>query len=537
MNRPASIMTVNDGTNPFSSNLHNTYERNLENLPSQSLVCRSYSLCKGTFITASGTESLSSSPSLLCDHDSAAKDDDNIIIRFTIYPSHNLPNEESNNDHKMIKMDPCLYIRATDFIHSLSTLPSSLPSTETATTNNNNNNNNNKRVNTLEPEYYFIQPHPMIHLDNDTNQKFIALTSIPSSLPSSSEEQKEHLSSPILSNITDLLLDNGIDLITNNRHYWSYHYQSSLLIPEQPIDENNNTSYFPKIQFHYASSASPSKIYLSSKIIFTKTQIEALKDDVLLWNGDHPKSSNSTTNNTNTTKSIPSFQSILQSNTNSNLIAIRALGIIQMKPKEVYDLMLDSDRVRDYNLYSLGRDDIWIHDYSKDDETGSSSGISDDIMSHDNDEDNDCRNQIDNDDNFTSHNRITKVCHGCNKPPLVRKPIPYMTLFHGTEVNIRNGDQYDCNKGYVLATRSAKQVDSNGVMKDSKSYSSKIMLGCTLLLPIHCDEGNYNTDGMTLFINANLVKSPMPYYITKKIGLSSAVNYVNWLRSVSSGNK
>ena len=112
-----------------------------------------------------------------------------------------------------------------------------------------------------------------------------------------------------------------------------------------------------------------------------------------------------------------------------------------------------------------------------------------------------------------------------------------MTLFHGTEVNIRNDAQYDCNKGYVLATRSANQVDSNGVMKDSKSYSSKIMLGCTLLLPIHCDEGNCNTDGMTLFINANLVKSPMPYYITKKIGLSSAVNYVNWLRSVSSGNK
>ena len=297
---------------------------------------------------------------------------------------------------------------------------------------------------------------------------------------------------------------------------------------------------FPNIDITTSSSLSSTSlknnddrfiksVILSQPIItLSKNQISSLQNDVLLWtyngNGDN-----------NSHNDIPNPP---------NSFAIRACGIVPMKPCDLYNLLLDSKRNKEYNLYSCGRNDVWVHDFNiKNTNDNVYESNDDDYADKDFD-----LGLFGNDDCFEKNHhyqqqkrqqtdmhqsdRITKVCNGSNKPPLVRKPIPYMSLIHGQEI-----DTSSPSKGYILSTRSAYQVDSNGVMKNLKSYATEIIIGSSLFLPISIDdnddsieEGNHQS--MTLFINANLVKSPLPYCITKKVGLSGAVNFVNWLRAL-----
>lgn len=426
-------------------------------------------------------------------------------------------------------MYPCLYIRATDLTHSLPTMDGNC--------------HHNHHP-------HLIKPHPMKHLDDDPNQLFIALTSSSSPSPNTTATDEMIQPSPILSNITKLLLKNGVDFVTNTT-YWNYHHQSGIQTTPLPSStslsssSSSNEIYFPQV---YKSEDHNNNDDLKvSKISLSNDQIKTLKQDVLLWIGEAPAIDDQSS------MSIPSFPQLMHNHNSNSFVAIRAYGIIQMKPKELYELILDSDRIKEYNLYSLGRDDIWVHDYEYQ-ETNQTAEEGDEEKDNDeNEESSEADTDGKNHDCYRSAHdnakqkekkpihRITKVCHGTNKPPLVRKPIPYMTLFHCQELTIKSlssnqtNEQFDndhCNdKGYIISARTAKQVDSNGVMKDVKSYSAEIMLGSTLLLPI---DGH---DDLTLFINANVVSSPMPTYLIKKFGLSGAVNYVNWLRSVSMNQK
>jgi ethanolamine utilization protein EutP (predicted NTPase) len=451
---------------------------------------------------------------------------------------------------------PCLYIRANDLVKKLSTLEST---NNVKIMSSNDNDSTCARANFEKNNLnqVFIKPHPMIHLDEDPTQLFIPLASSYTHAAQNNnngqEQQREQeqndqnlktmYSSPYLSFVMDTLLENGLNFI-NNQQQWTYYHQSNI-----QTTLSNDVS-FPNIDIAISVSSNNrlnTSLKLSQPIALSKHQISSLQNDVLLWmhngNGNGDKKNND---------HIPNPP---------NSFAIRACGIISMKPCDLYNLLLDSKRNKEYNLYSCGRNDIWTHDY---DYNGSDDNNSNDNVNKcdgDDDNDDDVNGDYDlgllgNEDCFEKkhhhkqqqqtkkcHYRITKVWHGSNKPPLVRKAIPYMSLIHGQEIETNNIDtklppsmsSLSPSKGYILSTRSAYQVDSNGVMKNSKSYATEIIIGSTLLLPISIDDNNEegnNQNMITLFINANLVKSPLPYCITKKVGVSSAVNFVNWLRAM-----
>jgi len=405
-------------------------------------------------------------------------------------------NSSENTTTSSARKYPCLYIRANDLVANLQKMSSDDMYHHT-------DNDDNHDV--------FIKPHPMIHLDEDSTQLFIPLTSTctyaDDKNTKNEQEQEEEdqpslqmYSSPYLPFVMDTLLQNGLHFVNNQQH-WTYYHQLSI----QTTFLNDVT--FPNIDnLTTSNNRFNTPLTLSQPIItLSKNQISSLQNDVLLWtyngNGDN-----------NSHNDIPNPP---------NSFAIRACGIVPMKPCDLYNLLLDSKRNKEYNLYSCGRNDIWMHDYH--DDKGTCSNNFDG-----------CDADVDFDHLGQQPNRITKVCHGLNKPPLVRQAIPYLTLIHGQDIKTKPSS-VSLSKGYSITTRSTHQVDANGVLKNSNSYATEIIIGSTLLLPISCSSssaGTVSDENLTLFINATFVKSPIPSQIAKKVGLSGAVSYVNGLRAI-----
>mmetsp|Transcript_20028 Transcript_20028/g.24685 ORF Transcript_20028/g.24685 Transcript_20028/m.24685 type:complete len:681 (-) Transcript_20028:330-2372(-) len=343
-----------------------------------------------------------------------------------------------------------------------------------------------------------VKPFTLPNLDADSNELFIALNyniscdqdqdptqegKAPSSLKSTSTSRHSQvltkiIPSPTLSITIQGLSLQAIDFLTN-ADYWTCHHSSSLSLSSSFGKSQYNFDidkdlYFPNIyipnEIENHPSSSINNNYLKSNnepIKLSNDLIETLKKDVLLWNGN----------------STHSFYKPYQSTTLAqNIVGIRACGIVPMKPKDLFDLLLDSNRVKEYNQYSVGREDIWVHEEEEEEEEKSVN------------EEEDNNNHSHGTARSNTKISITKVCHGKNKPPLVRKAVPYMTFFHGEELQ-NNNDNTNNSKGYMMVTRSVQLVDSNGIVQDAKSYASEITIGSTLFLNI---EGH---DDLTFFIN------------------------------------
>ena len=418
-----------------------------------------------------------------------------------------------------MKMNPSLYIRATDLAHSLPNFPPTCPSTH----------NFNGNFHAYNQHAHLIKPHSMIQLDNDPSEVFFALNFICSNTTCDETKHTKYTNSndsssitndklitqpsPLLPSMMEVLMSEGLEFISNS-NYWTYYHSSSIRTSPLPPSFSSSSNdkhniYFPNTMANLLSLPSGSEPTISA-VSLSKEQIATLKNDVLMWtdNKNHNKSDN---NNCKPS----SFHQIQHSGikSNQNIFGLRAYGIINMKPKEVHDLMLDSGRIKEYHQYAVERNDVWSYDHEMDDKVningdeckmGESVGIK----------------------------KVTKVCHGKNKPPLTRKPIPYETLFHSQEIPVlpspsSNDHNHQPKYGYTLVTRAVKEVDTNATMKSMKSNNTELMIGSTLFLPV---EGH---DDLTLFINANLVKSSAPAYLLKKIAMSGGVTYINWIRSMS----
>lgn len=165
--------------------------------------------------------------------------------------------------------------------------------------------------------------------------------------------------------------------------------------------------------------------------------------------------------------------------------AIRSLGIIGMSPVELYDLIWDSSRAKEYNVFSAGREDLRI--IQEDDENS------------------------------------TKVVRG--KTIVMRKTLPFITFFHGKKCGRISGK--DEGGKYMITTRTAKFVNENGQIIDAKSFIGEIKMGTNLIVSLKGHEDK------CLFVSAmEAGKSPLPVMISKRIGLSSSSNFINGLRSV-----
>mmetsp|Transcript_34449 Transcript_34449/g.75392 ORF Transcript_34449/g.75392 Transcript_34449/m.75392 type:complete len:424 (-) Transcript_34449:41-1312(-) len=171
----------------------------------------------------------------------------------------------------------------------------------------------------------------------------------------------------------------------------------------------------------------------------------------------------------------------------NELPTIRAAGLVNMSPRALVDLLVDSSRVNEYNKMSLGRSDVLVlHDsLAVDGPFGRS---------------------------------ITKVVRSETQPPLVRKRLQFVTLIHARELEDRSG--------YIIVsravTRAEEPVDStDGILR------SEILMGVNVIRKV---KGEKNR---AVMINVNHIRSPMvPMFIAKKIGLSAAEGFFDDIRAL-----
>ena len=169
----------------------------------------------------------------------------------------------------------------------------------------------------------------------------------------------------------------------------------------------------------------------------------------------------------------------------ADLPAIRAAGVIGMSAKALFELLVDSDRVKEYNKLSLGRTDLQVfqNDMLVEGPFGKS---------------------------------ITKILKSESKPPMLRKTLVFVSLLHAKE--LIDGS------GYMIVTRAVhhpnEQVGGN-------SIHSEILIGVNLIRKIQ------GSENQCLMINVNHIRSPMvPMMIAKRIGVTAAVGFINDVRAL-----
>lgn len=171
----------------------------------------------------------------------------------------------------------------------------------------------------------------------------------------------------------------------------------------------------------------------------------------------------------------------------SELPAARAAGIINMSAQSLFELMVDSSRVKEYNKMSLGRTDLVTF-------------------------------QSDMDGSGPFGRSVTKVMKSETKPPLVRKKLVFVSVLHAKEL--------DDASGYVIVTRAVHhpedEASAGGVIK------SEILMGVNVIRKIQGAE-----DSRCLMINVNHVRSPLvPVMVAKRIGATAAISFINDIRAL-----
>ena len=168
--------------------------------------------------------------------------------------------------------------------------------------------------------------------------------------------------------------------------------------------------------------------------------------------------------------------------------AFRSEGIIEKSPKAVFDMLMDSARVKEYNKQSEGRTDLFHFSSGRGDEEAT-----------------------------------TKVVAGTNRAPLIRISIPFMTLFHGKSLN---------GEGYIILNRSVKEMDMNGKVSSAASPCDTVV-GVTLILSTQQYGQKESNPNQSLVINMNHVQVYSAMKIPKAVGVRGAIGFFSGMRSVA----
>ena len=175
----------------------------------------------------------------------------------------------------------------------------------------------------------------------------------------------------------------------------------------------------------------------------------------------------------------------------NDIPAARCEGIVNMSPRTLVDLLLDSNRVKEYNKMSIGREDIMIF--------------------------------------CNETNRVTKIIVGRSKPPMLGKTLVLKSLLHMEELPSGDGgggdDKQHC--GYVIVSRAIVLKDDVDMPIDPKVLNSEMLMGLNIIRAIEGEENR------CVLINLNHLRSPMiPVYLAKRLALGAAVNFLNDIRAL-----
>jgi hypothetical protein len=160
----------------------------------------------------------------------------------------------------------------------------------------------------------------------------------------------------------------------------------------------------------------------------------------------------------------------------SEIPAVRVAGIVPASAKDLMQLLVDSNRVHEYNKLSLGRTDELI-----------------------------LQESLNSDGPFGG---ITKVM--TSQTTIMRKTLQFTSLMHARETEA----------GYKLVTRAVESPFGSAT-----ALKSEILLGINVIWRIPGDEKR------CLLIAVNHIRSPfVPMMIAKRIGLQAATNFIHDIR-------
>lgn len=164
--------------------------------------------------------------------------------------------------------------------------------------------------------------------------------------------------------------------------------------------------------------------------------------------------------------------------------AVRCEAVVNLSPRALVDLLVDSTRVKEYNKMSVGRDDILI-----------------------------LRNEA---------TRVTKIIVGRSKPPMLGKTLVLKSLLHMEE--LPGGGE---RSGYVIVSRAISLADDVDAPVDPKILYSEMLMGLNIIRAIEGEPGR------CVLINLNHLRSPMiPVMLAKRLALGAAVNFINDIRAL-----
>ena len=247
----------------------------------------------------------------------------------------------------------------------------------------------------------------------------------------------------------------------------------------------------------------------------------------------------------------------------SELPVIRSQGIVNVSAEQIVDLLMDSQRVGEYNKSSIGRSDEVVLSYG-DELDNPFSGTKKKKLSgvvvngatiidgcafiEKPDE------EYDGYDSSSSSNRkkkiskyvgVTKLVRSANKLPLVRKSLEFTTILHCRELTEDQG-----GNGYILVSRSITPAED----EDRKGFiRSEVLSSVTIIRRLHQSEKGSATKrtvpisetsrvaprndlrNRCLVTTMNHTKSPfIPKLMAKQIGLNAAKNFLLDIRMVKS---
>jgi hypothetical protein len=152
---------------------------------------------------------------------------------------------------------------------------------------------------------------------------------------------------------------------------------------------------------------------------------------------------------------------------------VKAQGIVKATPQEIFDMIFDSSRTKEYNKYSVGRTDVQM-----------------------------------------LSGKHSKVVWNRTNPPGTKKPHDFCTLMHG--------QAYSGNGTHLLMTKATEHPQ----VKPSKDFlRSEILLGVNLMKPI----GSKLTELTTI---THVKTTGVPAFLAEKFAASSAVDFIKTVDTV-----
>jgi len=158
----------------------------------------------------------------------------------------------------------------------------------------------------------------------------------------------------------------------------------------------------------------------------------------------------------------------------SNVPWIKTRSILPMTPEDMKDLLLDSDRVKTYNPWSLGRKDYWKLDEN------------------------------------------TKIVKNRTQPPIGSKPMVSVTLLHARPLQ-------EANAWIVVSRAIGGKLFMDA--EDQASGRSDILFGINLLQP-------YDDDSCLVTAVTHVDSSAVPSMLAEKLGVKGAIKFVKDIRKL-----